>query len=98
MGLFNFLTGSSSQDVTELVEKGAPIIDVRSPMEFKSGHVEGSINIPLDQIKNNISKIKKMQQPVITVCASGNRSGSAKTILESNGIECYNGGGWRSLA
>ncbi|OQP59036.1 hypothetical protein A4R26_21855 [Niastella populi] len=41
--------------------------------------------------------LKKKGKPIITCCRSGNRSGIAKGILSSAGIECYNGGAWNSL-
>jgi rhodanese-related sulfurtransferase len=81
----------------ELVKNGAQIIDVRTKGEFSSGHIKGSVNIPLDTISSQISKIKK-DKPVITCCASGMRSASAKSILEANGFtQVYNGGGWAGL-
>jgi rhodanese-related sulfurtransferase len=84
-------------DYTQLVKDGAAIVDVRTPAEYKGGHIKGSINIPLQSFEASLSKIKK-DKPVITCCASGMRSGSAKGILKSNGyIEVYNGGGWMSL-
>lgn len=84
-------------DFRELVENGAQIIDVRTPGEFQSGHIKGSKNIPLQSFPQAIKKINR-EKPVITCCASGMRSGSAKNILKSNGFtEVYNGGGWISL-
>ncbi len=81
----------------ELVMHGAQIIDVRSPSEFASGHVKGSVNIPLNQLSSQINKIKK-NTPIITCCASGMRSASAKSTLSILGFkEVYNGGGWMSL-
>lgn len=81
----------------QLKKDGAIIIDVRSKDEYASGHLKGSINIPLQQLQNNLSKIKK-GKPVITCCASGMRSAQAKSILKSQGYqEVYNGGGWGSL-
>lgn len=85
-------------DYAELIKKGAIILDVRSKEEFAGGHVKGSINIPVDQLKNNLSKLKDKNKPVITVCASGMRSATAKSILKSNGFnQVYNAGGWSSL-
>jgi len=84
-------------DYKMLVQKGALIIDVRSPSEFKSGNIKGSRNIPLDQLQGRIAEFKKTGKPVITVCRSGNRSGAAKSMLDSAGIEAYNGGAWDSL-
>ena len=81
----------------ELIKNGAQIIDVRSEGEFQGGHLKNSINIPLDTLEINLSKLKK-DKPVITCCASGMRSASAKSILKSNGFtEVHNGGGWMSL-
>lgn len=82
---------------SELMKQGAQIIDVRSPAEFKSGHIKGSVNLPLQSLQSNLSKINK-NKPVITCCASGMRSASAKSILKSAGFnEVHNGGGWMSL-
>ena len=84
-------------DLKELMKKGAQIIDVRTKDEFQGGHIRGSVNIPLQNLNGNLSKIKK-DKPVITCCASGMRSASAKSILKSNGFtEVHNGGGWMSL-
>lgn len=84
-------------DYAELVKKGAVILDVRSPGEYKQGHIKGSINTPLNDLSNHISKLKK-DATIITCCASGMRSASAKSILKSDGFEhVYNGGGWSSL-
>jgi rhodanese-related sulfurtransferase len=88
--------GGPSADFKALVNQGATIIDVRSKAEYASGHIKGSINIPLDTLQNNLAKISK-NKPVITCCASGMRSASAKGILQNNGFEVYNGGGWSSL-
>lgn len=84
-------------DFKALMLNGAQIIDVRSQGEFQGGHIRGSVNIPLQNLQNNLAKIKK-NKPVITCCASGMRSASAKGILKSNGFtEVHNGGGWMSL-
>jgi len=84
-------------DFKELVKSGAQIIDVRTPAEFKSGHIRGAVNIPLQTISSQLGRIKR-DKPVITCCASGMRSASAKSILKSNGFEeVHNGGGWMSL-
>jgi rhodanese-related sulfurtransferase len=55
------------------------------------------MNIPVDVIAGQLSRLPK-GKPIITCCASGMRSASAKGILKSNGFEdVYNGGGWLSL-
>lgn len=82
----------------ELVKNGATILDVRSKAEFAGGHIKGSVNISVDTLRNNLSKLKDKNKPVITCCASGMRSASAKSILTANGYtKVYNGGGWCSL-
>lgn len=92
--LFGFGT---KVDYVDLVKQGAMILDVRSKGEFQSGHITGSINIPVDTLNSNFSKLKK-DNTIITCCASGMRSASAKSILKSNGYpNVYNGGGWSSL-
>ena len=84
-------------DFSELMKQGAQIIDVRSPGEFSGGHIKGSVNIPLQSLQSSMGKIKK-DKPVITCCASGMRSASAKSILQTKGYQnVHNGGGWSSL-
>ena len=79
--------------------KEATVIDVRTPMEFSMGCVQGSINIPLDQVPQKIEEFKNMKKPVVICCASGGRSGQAVQFLEANGVEgIYNGGGWNMVA
>lgn len=98
MGLLSMLgLGGKSESVKEFMDKGAIIIDVRTPGEFQGGHIKGSKNIPLNTIGNQIESIKKLNKPVIACCASGMRSSQATSILKSNGIEAMNGGGWSSL-
>ena len=81
----------------ELITNGAQIIDVRTKGEYQGGHIRGSVNIPLNSLQQSLSKIKK-DKPVITCCASGMRSASAKSILKASGFtEVHNGGGWMSL-
>jgi phage shock protein E len=98
MGLLDFLgLGNKSESIQEFLEKGAVIIDVRSPGEFSGGHIKGSKNIPLNEIGVKINEIKKLNKPVIACCASGMRSSQATSILKQNGIDAINGGGWQSL-
>ncbi len=84
-------------DYATLVKNGAMIVDVRTPGEFNSGHIQGSINIPLDLIENKAAELKRKNKVVITCCRSGSRSGMAMSILKEEGIECYNGGPWNVL-
>jgi phage shock protein E len=96
--LKNLLGFGPAVDYKELVKQGAVILDVRTKGEFSSGHIKGSINIPVNQLTGNLSQLKDRAKPIITCCASGMRSASAKSILKSSGYtNVHNGGGWGSL-
>lgn len=85
-------------DYSELIKQGAIILDVRSKGEFAGGHIKNSINIPVDQLNNNLSKLKDKNKCIVCCCASGMRSGTAKRILELQGYQSvFNGGSWNSL-
>ena len=84
-------------DYATLVKNGALIVDVRTPAEFKDGHIKGSINLPLQTLGSNMNKLKK-DQVIITCCRSGSRSGMARHQLQAAGYtQVYNGGAWTSL-
>ena len=84
-------------DYKQLLENGAQIIDVRTKLEFQGGHIKGAVNLPLQTLPVDLAKLKK-DKPVITCCASGMRSASAKSLLKAHGFtEVYNGGAWQSL-
>lgn len=94
----NIFGMSPKADYSELMKQGATILDVRTRAEFAIGHIEGAINIPLDELSNNPGKLKNKNKCIICCCASGMRSGTAKRILESKGYKTVvNGGGWSSL-
>ena len=80
-----------------IAEKKGTMLDVRSPSEFREGNANGSINIPLQDLRQRIEEVKNMKLPIIACCASGNRSGQASTILTQLGIECINGGSWTDI-
>lgn len=90
------LFGGNTVDYKELVTNGAQIVDVRTPAEYSSGSIRNSKNIPLQQLVSEMKKLD-LKKPIITCCASGMRSASAKAILKQNGFEVYNGGGWTAL-
>lgn len=97
IGFLKKVFGITSVNYKELASNGAVIVDVRTVAEYKSGHIPGSRNYPLDSIRSKVAELKKLNKPVITVCRSGARSGMAKNILKSAGIEAYNGGPWNLL-
>ncbi|MFV0470401.1 MAG: rhodanese-like domain-containing protein [Dysgonomonas sp.] len=91
-------SGSSSATLKEIASHDSTlIVDVRTVDEFNSGHLENSVNIPLDAIADSVSSLRKYKD-VIVVCRSGHRSSKAKDILEQKGFtNVYNGGGWTNL-
>lgn len=94
--MFDFLFGKNK--IKEALQKGAVIVDVRTPHEYDNGRVPGSINIPVDRISASVERIRSMKKPVIVCCESGARSNTAKNILKSAGVqEVHNGGSWESV-
>jgi len=98
MGLLSNLSGGeSTSNLKSIIDEGAYLVDVRTPVEFAEGHVKGSVNIPLDTIANNLQQFSNKKN-IIVFCRSGNRSGQAKLILENNGIKnVTNGGTWQDV-
>ncbi len=78
------------------LKKGAgkvTLIDVRTPEEFATGHIEGAINIPLDTVPFRVGEIAALPAPRVLYCRSGNRSGMAVQMLRQAGItDVHNGG------
>lgn len=96
--LIKKLFGSkTAPDFKALLTNGAIVVDVRSPEEYKQGHIKGSLNYPLNVIQQQVLTLKKKRVPVITVCRSGARSAVGKRILAHAGIEAYNGGAWNQF-
>ena len=85
------------EDLMALKAAGAQIVDVRTPAEFDRGHLPQCLNIPLDQFQARIAEIDP-QRAVLLCCASGVRSGMAKSILETSGYQqVHNAGPWTRL-
>lgn len=98
MNIFSQLFGGSQPvDLKPIIEEGAYLVDVRTPGEFSQGHVEGSVNIPLDSIPAQLAKFKDKKN-IVVFCRSGSRSSQAKIILEQNGFSnVINGGTWEDV-
>jgi len=95
MGFFsNLFKTTSVEELKEKIANGGLLLDVRTKGEFAGGHAKGAKNIPLDQLSGSLSKLDRTK-PIVAVCASGMRSGSAVGLLKNNGFtEVYNGGSW----
>ncbi len=84
------------EDVKNLPHDGSvTLLDTRTPGEYQRGHVDGFVNIPVDNLRERLDEIPK-EKPVYVMCQSGLRSYIATRILEGNGYTSYNfSGGFR---
>lgn len=87
MGFLGFL---QTKDINSGVRSflstdGAVLLDVRTPEEYAEGHIEGSVNIPLQSIEQAESVIKDKDTPLFVHCRSGGRSAQATSILKRMG-------------
>lgn len=96
----NLLTGKVKNfhwhDVKDLPrDSSVTLLDTRTQMEYKNGHIEGFINIPLDSLRGRLSELDK-SKPVYVTCQVGLRGYVAARILTQNGYDAYNlSGGYR---
>lgn len=67
------------------------LLDVRTPQEYKEGHIEGATLIPLGELEQRVSELKSQKdKKIIVYCRSGTRSVSASRILSDNGFAPLN--------
>lgn len=86
-------------DVEKLPRDGSvTLLDTRTRGEYADGHIEGYINIPVDELRERLTEIDS-EKPVYVICQSGLRSYIAVRILMQNGFDAYNfAGGYRFYA
>ncbi len=72
--------------------KNAIVLDVREPGEYDTGHILNSRLIPLGKLKERMGELEKYKdQPIVVMCRSGNRSGTACFLLGKQGFtQAYN--------
>ena len=73
-------------DARALVAQGATLLDVRSPEEFGGGHINGAINIPVQELPRRTDDLGDKNGQIVVYCQSGGRSAMAKRLLESQGF------------
>lgn len=99
----NIMDGTVKQyhwhDLKDLPDDGSVIkLDVRTDAEYNAGHMENTIHIPVDVLREHLSELDP-SKPVYVNCQSGLRSYIACRILSQNGFDCYNfSGGYRFYA
>ena len=79
-----------------LKQEETKIVDVRTYEEFQGGHVAGSINIPLNELHDNLDYLKEIKY-IVLCCASGNRSKTAQSLLKLQNIITTDGGSWLNV-
>ena len=84
------------EDIEELIKnERVTLLDTRTAKEYSRGHIDGFINIPVDDLRQRMEEIP-VGKPVYVICQSGLRSYIATRILMGYGYECYNfTGGFR---
>ena len=81
-----FITGAEAK---KMVDEGALLLDVRTVEEFSERHIEGAVNIPVQELEKRLAEVGNKQRPVVVYCRSGKRSEQAKGIL--------GGAGWQKV-
>lgn len=85
----------SPDQIQDLKQRGALVVDVRTPVEFAGGHVPGSLNVPMDQIPQAMGQWSK-DQALLLCCASGVRSAGVQRYLQQEGFtDVHNAGPWQ---
>ena len=87
MSFFSMFLGGKGFDayVEEANEVDGTFLDVRTPGEFQDGHLQGALNIPLNDIERTAKKVKDKSTPLYVYCRSGSRSSFAVRALQSMG-------------
>jgi rhodanese-related sulfurtransferase len=93
MGLLDFLTGNSTNQLKEYLQNNAVLLDVRTHGEYNTHHIPEAMHIPLQELEYRAEEVKKLNKPIVVYCASGMRSAKATGFLKSYGIDAINGGG-----
>lgn len=76
------LEGSEAR---RLVEQGARLVDVRTPQEFADGHIDGAVNIPVQELDRRLTELEPKNEPIVLYCRSGRRSSDAARMLTEAG-------------
>ncbi len=89
--------GLPADQLVELMARNPQVVDVRTPGEFRGGHIPGSKNIPLDSLQSRAGELDSAR-PVVLCCASGSRSAMAVSLLKGKGFtDVHNAGPWTAL-
>jgi rhodanese-related sulfurtransferase len=75
--------------VAERLKKNEVVLlDVRDPAEWEAGHVEGSIHVPYQQLREEVpNEVRNVDKPLAVACTGGIRSAMAASLLKRAGVE-----------
>ena len=85
LGYVFLFRGRADAGAKEAVQAGAKLVDVRTAQEFAAGHIEGAINIPVQELEARMAEFGPKDGVVVVYCRSGARSATAKSKLEAAG-------------
>jgi rhodanese-related sulfurtransferase len=82
----------TSNELRERIASEAPlwILDVRTPAEFETSHIDGSLNVPLDVLNEHSPKVAEQldqRHDIVLVCRSGQRATQAQELLQRAGVD-----------
>jgi rhodanese-related sulfurtransferase len=90
------------QDLAAAIERGDPVVDVRTPAEFAAGHVPTAVLVPMQTIPATYEQLRGHDVPIYVICEVGSRSWQVVQFLESVGIDAVNVAGgtaeWRAFS
>jgi len=87
---FKFITPQQAQVLIEK-DENVTLLDVRTPEEYKTGHIRGATLIPLSKLEANLDKLKTDKyKKIIVYCRSGSRSVAASRVLRAHGFTPLN--------
>lgn len=91
--MFNLFSSGIYSEAWRRIQDGATILDVRTPSEFKSGHLESAVNIPYDEIAHRVKELgPDKEKSIVLYCAAGVRANIAQTTLKAMGYSnTFNG-------
>lgn len=85
--------GGSKHNGRELVANGALLLDVRTSEEFRAHHLDGAVNIPVQELGARLHELGAKDRPIVVYCRSGARSASAAQLMKGAGYEVLDIGG-----
>ncbi len=79
-------SSQSDSKAPAISSKNQFLLDVRTPQEFHESHVKNSINIPMNEIPNNLKKLSNIKETILIICRSGARAHTIQDFLIQNNI------------